>query len=322
MMRPAQRGQRLTRLMPVLLALLFTASAQASRADGNPAQVEQRLRAGMHDMLVDLANKGELADSNGAPLNLNFSEPSRDVDNLGVVVNSKDNGDAGLAIMAVTPGSAAARMGVHSGDRLTAVNDQTLTDLGRDEEDRPRAVAVLRAEIAKLGDGGTIKLTVDRDGRRIAFEGRLQKLRLPALSLHVGDGVQVASSASSNTMPPEGCGRINQFDIAPRQQQLHRAQLIAIDGEAPGPGGSPSFRLSSGKHTLTVAEAIEDRYLSFNNRFRNSGNDRYKKIDVDVKSNTTYYLAARLNKDKAGQWRDGAYWDPALWLEKTEACTP
>ena len=322
MKRPSQRGQRLTKLTPLLLAMLFTASAQASRADGNPAQVEQRLRAGMQDMLVDLANKGELADSNGAPLNLSFSEPSREVDNLGVVVNSNDSGNAGLAIMAVTPGSAAARMGVHSGDRLTAVNGQALSDLGRDEDDRPRAVAVLRSQVATVGDGGKILLTVDRDGRRIVFEGRLQKLRLPALTLQVGSGVQVASSASSNTMATEGCGRINQFDVAPRQQHLHRAQLIAIDGDSPGPSGSPSFRLSIGKHTLTVAEAIEDRYLSFNNRFRNSGTDRYKKIDVDVKPNTTYYLAARLNKDKAGQWRDGAYWDPALWLEKTESCTP
>ena len=322
MKRPEHPTQRLARLTPLLLAMLFTASAQASRADGSPAQAEQSMRIGVQQLLVDLANKGELVDNDGAPLNLNFSEPARDVDNLGVVINGNDRGDTGLAVVAVTPGSAAARMGVHTGDVLTSVNGQLLTDLGNDDGNLPRAVAVMRAEIAKVDDGSKISLTVDRDGRRINFQGRLQKLRLPALTLRVGDGVQVASSASSGAMPTEGCGRINEFDVAPRQQQLHGAQLISIDGQSPGPSGSPSFRLSAGRHTLTVAEAIEDRYLSFNNRLRNSSSDRYKKIDVDVKPNTTYYLAARINMDKVDQWRDGAYWDPALWLEKTERCTP
>lgn len=322
MKRSSQSTRHIAQLTPLLLALLLMASAQASRADGNPTQVEQRLRAGMQEMLVDLANKGDLVDSNGASMNLSFSEPARNVDNLGVVINSNDSDDAGLTVMAVTPGGAAARMGVHSGDRLTAVNGEALTDLGRDAGNLPRAVAVMRAEIAKVDDGGNITLTVDRDGRRIAFEGRLQRLRLPPVQLSVGDGVQVASNSPANTMPEAGCGRINEFDIAPRQKQLHRAQLIFIDGKSPGPSGSPSFRLSTGRHTLTVSEQIEDRYLSFNNRFRNSGTDRYKTIDVDVKPNTTYYLAARLNLDKVGQWRDGAYWNPALWLEKTEGCMP
>lgn len=311
-----------SRAVPLLLALLFTASAQASRADGNPAATEQRLRAGVQQMLVDLASNGELVDSSGAPTHFDISEPARDVDNLGVVVNSNDSGEGGLAVMAVTPGSAAAKMGVHSGDRLVSVNGETLTALGHDDDDRPRAVAALRSAIARVGDGGRLSLTVDRDGRRIAFDGTLQRLRLPALQLSIGDGVQVASNAATTSMPSAGCGRISEFDVAPRQQHLHRAQLIAIDGTSPGPSGSPSFQLSVGRHSLTVAEEIDDRYLSFNSRFRNSGNDRYKKIDVDVKPNTTYFLAARLNMDKVSQWRDGAYWDPALWLEKNERCTP
>ena len=311
----------MSRVMPLLLALLFTFSAQASRADGNPAATEQRLRAGVQQMMVDLASKGELVDASGAPAHFDIAEPARDVDNLGVVINSNDRGDAGLAVMAVTPGSAAAKMGVHSGDRLVSVNGENLTALGRDVDDRPLAVAALRSAIGKVDDGGQVNLTVDRDGRRIEFKGRLQRLRLPAVQLTVGAGVQLASNAAP-TMPTAGCGRISDFDVAPRQQHLHRAQLIAIDGVSVGPSGSPSYRLAAGRHTLTVAEEIDARYLSFNSRQRNAGSDNHKQIDVDVKPNTTYFLAARLNMDKLNQWRDGAYWDPALWLEKTERCTP
>ena len=316
-----QNNFAMSRVMPLLLALLFTASAQASRADGNPAAAEQHLRAGVQQMMVDLASKGDLVDASGAPAHFDIAEPARDVDNLGVVINSNDSGDAGLAVMAVTPGGAAAKMGVHSGDRLVSVNGENLTALGRNADDQPLAVAALRSAISKVGDGGQVNLTVDRDGRRIAFKGSLQRLRLPAVQLTVGAGVQVASNAAT-TMPSAGCGRISDFDVAPRQQHLHRAQLIAIDGNSVGPSGSSSYRLSAGKHVLTVAEEIDARYLSFNGRQRNAGVDNHKQIEVDVKPNTTYFLAARLNMDKLNQWRDGAYWDPALWLEKTERCTP
>ncbi|MEO7917698.1 MAG: PDZ domain-containing protein [Dokdonella sp.] len=315
-----KRQSRFSRIGLVLLALLFTASAQASRADGNPAATEQRLRAGLQQMLVDLASKGELVDASGVPMQFDISEPSRDVDNLGVVIDSRDSGDKGLVVMAVTPGSAAAKMGVQGGDRLVAVNRQSLTDLGRDANDRPRAVDVLRTAVGSVGDGGRLALSVDRDGRRIDFEGTLQRLRLPAMKLSLSDGVQVASNAPTNVTA--GCGRISDFDVAPRQQNLHRAQLISIDGNSVGPSGSPSFRLSTGPHTLEVAEEIDSRYLSFNSRFRNSGSDRHKQIDVDVKSDTTYFLAARLIPDKRSEWRDGAYWEPALWLEKNERCSP
>ena len=311
----------ISRVTSLLLVLLFAASAQASRADGHPAATEQRLRAGVQQMMVDLASTGELVDASGAPAHFDISEPARDVDNLGVVINSNDHGDAGLAVMAVTPGSAAAKMGVHSGDRLVSVNGESLRALGRDADDQPLAVATLRSVIGKVGDGGQVDLTVDRDGRRIAFSGSLQRLRLPAVQLTVGAGLQVASNTTT-TMPTAGCGRISDFDVAPRQQHLHRAQLIAIDGVSVGPSGSPSYHLSAGKHVLTVAEEIDARYLSFNSRQRNAGSDGYKKIEVDVKPNTTYFLAARLNMDKLNQWREGAYWDPALWLEKTERCTP
>lgn len=306
---------------PVLLALTLALAggAQASRADGNPAATEQRLRAGVQQLLLDLASRGELADASGTPLQFDIAEPAREVDNLGVVVDSNDPAGAGLAVLAVTPGSAAARMGVRSGDRLVAVNAQPLAGLGADEQGRPRAVALLRSAVADVGDGGSLGLAVDRDGHRIEASGHLQRLRLPALQLRVGDGVQVASNA---TAPAPGCGRISTFDVAPRQQQLHRAQLITIDGRAAGPSGSPSYRLSAGPHTLTVAEDIESRYLSFNDRQRNAGGTRHKDIDVDVKADTTYFLAARLNPDRAREWKDGAYWDPVLWREASERCTP
>lgn len=308
-------------LRPALLALslILATASHASRAD-EVSSSEQRLRAGMQQLLLDMASKGELAAAPGAPLQFEINEPSREVDNLGVVIDGNDSRGPGLAIVAVTPGGAAARMGVRSGDRLIEVNSQSLGTPAAGATDASQAVATLRSAIATVGDGGKLSLVVDRDGRRIESSGVLNRLRLPAVHLRVGDGLQVASaSAAADRL---GCGRISTFDVAPRQQNLHRAILIAIDGKAAGPNSSTSFRLSTGRHVLTVAEAIEPRYLSFNDRQRNSGGSSHKDIEVDVKADTTYFLAAKLNVDQTHVWKDGAYWQPALWKESNERCNP
>jgi hypothetical protein len=120
----------------------------------------------------------------------------------------------------------------------------------------------------------------------------------------------------------QGCGRISDFDVAPRQDHLHAAKIISIDGVAPGPTGSRSYRVDAGRHVVKVAEQIENRYLSFNDRARNSGlaTDRYKTLDVDVAPDTTTLIAARLNEDKRDESRNGAYWDPIAWKQSTESC--
>lgn len=115
---------------------------------------------------------------------------------------------------------------------------------------------------------------------------------------------------------------MSDFDVAPRGDHLHAAKIMSIDGVSPGPTGTRAYRVTAGRHVLKVAEQIEGRYLSFNDRARNSaiGDDRYKTLDVDVPPDTTVLVAARLNDDKRSEWKDGAYWDPVAWKQSAERC--
>jgi len=118
-----------------------------------------------------------------------------------------------------------------------------------------------------------------------------------------------------------GCGRINDFDVAPRGQELHKARIIAIDNVTPGPHGSQAFRVEAGTHVIKIAEQIESRYLAFNDRQRNSQlGGGYKTITVNVAPDTTYLVAARLNDDQRDNPAHGAYWDPVVWKEVPETC--
>ena len=166
---------------------------------------------------------------------------------------------------------------------------------------------------------------MQRDGKERSLSGTLASVYVPAARLIVGDAAQAASGATAPAAAATAeaavrdCARISDFDVAPRQQALHGAIIISIDGSLPGPHGATSFRVRPGPHVLQVAERIESRYLPFNDRLRNSS-DRYKTLRVDVPPNTTTLVAARLIPDKVNNWQNGAYWEPVAWKQAAEAC--
>lgn len=291
--------------------------------------VEQRLKEDLRVVMLDLIQSGAFGDTDPQRIALDMDEPAQRVGNLGVLVDSASAERArdGLHVLAITPGSAAERMGLRTGDVLLAVNGTPLVDRGSDASGRAAAASDLRRAVDAQRDGDALDLGIRRDGQTRQVSGRLTSVYLPAMHLTVGDGIAVASASPragagvrESADPASGCGRISVFDVAPRQQGLHAATLVAIDGKLPGPSTSDVFRVSAGAHTLTVGESIESRYLSFNDRQRNAGNDHYKSLTIDVEPDTTYFLAARLNEDKRNEWKDGAYWDPVIWKQSTMAC--
>jgi hypothetical protein len=174
--------------------------------------------------------------------------------------------------------------------------------------------------------------------------GASASMYLPAMHLSIGTGTALASNsaagASAASASPaaasaapqenaygtglnsaEGCGRISAFDVAPRQQQLHAATLIAIDGVTPGPFGAKAYPVKPGRHVVKVGERIESRYISFPQAQRNAPlYGGYKSVTVEVEPNMTYLIAAHLNEDQRNNPINGAYWDPVMWKQVAESC--
>ncbi|MCC6438985.1 MAG: hypothetical protein IT476_00030, partial [Rhodanobacteraceae bacterium] len=216
-------------------------------------------------------------------------------------------------------------MGLQSGDLITAVNGSGLSGLGESEAGMAQAAVILREKVDGAGND-PLRFDVVRNGKAMVVSGVVASTWIPAVHLRLGDGFAVAAAdnmAAGSAEAQDGCGRVSIFDVAPRQQSLHAAALISIDGRRSPFGGQTSFRLSAGTHVLTVAERIESRYLPFNDRLRNSNtSEPYKTLTIHVAANTTYLLAAKLNQDRRNEWRDGAYWEPVIWKETSESCTP
>lgn len=300
--------------------------AVAHTTAGASAGVEQRLRDELRMVMAGLIETGAFGNQAPRQIALAVDTPAQRVNDLGLLVDSGRHDRDGVHVLGVTPGGRAEHMGLRAGDVLVALNDTTLAGDGVD------ATADLRRTVDALPDGSNLSFAVQRGGSAQTVSGTLASTYVPAMRLLVGQQVALAETPSTaranadgrvaSAVAAQGCGRLSDFDTAPRQQQLHAARIMSIDGVTPGPTGTQAFRVAAGTHVLKVAERIENRYLAFSDRLRNAGlqSERYKTLKVDVAPDTTVLIAARLNEDKRNEPTNGAYWDPVAWKQMPEAC--
>lgn len=219
---------------------------------------------------------------------------------LGAIIDTRSTGADGVQVLAITPGSAAARMGLKPGDRMISINGQ------RFDGSRP-ATAVLASGLQQARDG----LVVDiwRDNRLLALRG---------------DALPVTTASRS-----PGCGYVSDTGIHPRvTRNVFPADITRIDGRS-----TPLFRVNrhqvdAGSHVLTIAERIDDQHLSsvqrrqifLTRRFLNRRG--YKTLIVDVEPGMRLEVGARLLDDKLDNEsiRDNAYWEPVVWKQQAERC--
>ncbi|UXI68418.1 PDZ domain-containing protein [Tahibacter amnicola] len=305
----------------ILPAVLASALA-AAQTD----TVEQQVRDEMQLVLVRMIESGAFAGKSADQIAFTLDEPERRVTNLGLVVDSASGERAhdGLRVLAVSPRSSAQKMGIRTGDTLTAVNGTPLARLGADANGHARAASVLREVVDASAETASLSFALRRNGQDMTVSGALASVTLPPIHLKVGRGELLADAGSSRNRRRQeetsfqGCGHLSVFDVAPRGQRIYGVKLLSIDGEVAGPGNSPQFRVAAGPHTLEIAELIDPEQLSFNSRQR--GDNARKTLNVTVQANTTYYLGAKLDPSRRSEWKDGAYWEPVVWKEAPGDC--
>lgn len=221
---------------------------------------------------------------------------------LGAVVDVRQADRNGLAILAVTPGGAADRIGLRVGDRLLAINGHRL-----DGASRPSSAL----DNALQESGGALQVEATRDGKPLALSGRADAMRLAA----AGDS--------------RSCGYVStQAGVVPRTRHIFRADITQIDGRSTPIEPAYRYRASVGKHVLVVREFIDPNYLNSAQlnqiaKMKKFAYARaYKSFVIDVKPGMGYRIGARLLKDKLDTQsiRDNAYWEPVVWEVVPEAC--
>ncbi len=106
-----------------------------------------------------------------------IEQPAQQRFELGAVLDVRKSQPDGVPVLAVSPGSAAERIGLHSGDRMQAINGVGL--LGVEDA------------AARIADGlasrdGAIHLTIARGGSSLQLEGMVDVIDIPAYRMTIG----------------------------------------------------------------------------------------------------------------------------------------
>lgn len=219
---------------------------------------------------------------------------------LGAVVDVRRASVDGVTVLAITPGGAADRLGLRPGDQLRAINGRRLDDIVK-----PGSTL----ESALQQSSGVLRVEAMRNGNPLVLSGR-------------------ADTVSST--PREGsCGRVSaRAGVVPRREYIFVADITQVDGRSTPLYPEYRHKVSVGNHVLVVRDFIDPKRLNSAQivqiaKMKKFAYARaYKSIVVNVEPGMSYYIGARLLRDKLDTQsiRDNAYWEPVVWKKVAEAC--
>lgn len=249
--------------------------------------------------LAMLLALGITALAHAAPASEDATTPARW--EIGAVLDVRAPSDDGLAVLAITPGGAAERLGLRTGDRLVAIN-------GTRFDSAAEPAASLRQSLAAAD--GALQVDVLRDGQALQVSGQ-------------ADAVPTAAGGAA------GCGYVSTVGVPPRvSEKVHPAEITRIDGRSTPLFDVNRHRVEAGRHVLTVRELIDDHVFNSTQLTQRSLMKRrelaraYKALVVDVPANTLLRVGARWIPEKRENqdFRDNAYWEPVVWEAVPQSC--
>ncbi|MEM9533645.1 MAG: hypothetical protein AAGA23_22170, partial [Pseudomonadota bacterium] len=252
-------NQLSSKLIALITALILSAGLAAPAALAQNLKRE-RLNEALRAMLISLAQDPLFAD--GEDLDIVFSQQPQALINLGVVYGDTSGADvnsAGLPVVAVTPRSTAANMGLRVGDRIIALNTEDLLKRGHDDSGKSRAVIRVQQMLTDIPANDNVTVTVIRGEQQLDLEAPLQKWQLPGINMALTmPAEEDAPDELILGAPPQDerspCGTVSLYDPPPHEFNLYPAYLMGINVKNSG-GIMRGFQyLPPGEYELLVSD--------------------------------------------------------------------
>ena len=247
-----------------------------------------------------VADAEKKAGNDASNLHIELDIPSSKSPNLGLVLDVDDA--QGYKVMSVSPGSLADKLQITTGNIIIAIN-------GVNTKNDTQRLAFVELENTLPGD--TITLKLNKQGSISSVKAIVEGQYTPSIKLEIGDASIVANNTTSQIieeLDETSCGKVSVFFKPPFTRNLHYANVTRINDRNVN-SDRESFRLSPGKHTVYLHEMIADSMFTRRSRSLQTA----KTLEIDVKANTTYYLAAKFIRKNRSEQRNGGYWEPVVW---------
>ncbi|MCW8878859.1 MAG: PDZ domain-containing protein [Kangiellaceae bacterium] len=280
-------------------------------------QLLQQLSEQIKGTLIAIGQNEVKAGKRAEDVYIALDFPAQKEAKLGLVLDL-ESANSGYRVLSTTPGGFAEQISIEAGDVITHVNDTQVSGTNSQQ---------LLEEIQMLTPGERIKLAVNRDGQIHDFDAQLTGRYIPEIKLEVGSQLLSYNGLDSNDADAAGnenevdkenvdkqCGRVSVFFRPPETRDLYPARINKIDDDSVLLG-RVTIRLPPGKHVVKLNERITDRHLR-----RKKGIRKAKPLEIDVKPNTNYYLAAKFIRSKRMKMFKEEYWEPVVWKSSQRKC--
>ena len=296
-----------------LIGVLAAPQALCEMSRENKETVQQTLRSS----LMSLARDEWFTRLNEDDWPVVIYQPAETIINLGLYVHpeySRENDEEGPLVIAVTPDSAAARMGVRTGDRLRSIEDKSLLKLGAEADGGSRAFR--RLQDALNESTGAIALTVQRGDQTLSLEGDLEKLVLPRAILTLSQiSVETTDAADTNA-----CATVSTQAPPPREFDVYPADVVSINGVQGGAGFRDQHFLTPDTYVFEVRPEIPDHLLDA--RAAKAESRRPLAIlRLPMQAGFSYHIGARLLAARDQQTVHTRFWQPIVWKMEMAECT-
>lgn len=297
-----------------LLALVCVTGSVVAQPQSRIERLDEALRA----MLISLAQDPLF--SQQEDFDLSYRKQPEAVVNLGAICDTRGAGAdrEGLPVIAVTPGSTGASMGLRAGDRLLEINGQSLVGLGVDSDGEALAMVRMQQVLLEATAGDPVTLEVNRDGSALKLTAPLQKWQLPKVELALSMPSAAADSRTEGD-PDTPCGTISLYEPPPDDFDLYPAYLTGINEKNSGAVMRHFQYLHPGPYELLVTDLIPSRELR-QRHTRFSHRRSAKSLRIDVADGMVYHVAAKLLYDRKEQAEHEEYWEPVVWRLEPGFC--
>jgi hypothetical protein len=235
-----------------------------------------------------------------------IEEPSRSIYHFGAILDAK------FVVVAVTPESDAAKLGLKEGDKLLAINQQRVSDSN---------LADILAKINELADDDALSVQLLRADNQLNLKGTVSRQALPGWRL------ELLAAGQQNELPAStSCGYVSVFYNTPTSLRRHPVKINEIDTIGFRAGFSYKrthevIKVPVGEIQITLQEHIPGNILSRYRgdlRARNFGS--VKTLTLKVEPDTVYHLAAEYFPNPNDRSSRDAYWQPVVWKTTARDC--
>ncbi|SNY48791.1 PDZ domain-containing protein [Arsukibacterium tuosuense] len=284
-----------------LLTLLFVQSlAWASAA----TEIDHEKRV---DVLHEIRKALITANVTAQDAPIMIAEPARSFYHFGAVL------DQDFKVVALTPGSDAAKADVRVGDMIKAINHQ---------EVNKSSLADILAQMNDLQEGTTLAIEVQRDNKLKTLQSPVTRKTLPGWRLELVED----SGQAPDTPLTMGCGFVSVFYNPPISMHRHTVMIneikdIGFKGKLTETKREQVFRLPAGEVEIVVQELISSDSIR-----RNRGDSRIrqynsiKTMTLVVEPDKVYHLAAEYFSDRREREDADDYWQPIVWKTTERSC--